>query len=79
MEIEIRIVIASVKVGWGLTVLKNKIQPSKFEDLMGFIKPFMNQAASHVARREMSQGVVPNGRFLEEGGGGGGSSWGQGS
>lgn len=26
---------------------KNKIQPSKCEDLVGFIQPFMNRAASH--------------------------------
>lgn len=30
-------------------MLKNKIQPSKFADLIGFIKPFINWAASHLA------------------------------
>ena len=30
-------------------VLENKIQPSKFEDTIGFIQRFMNQAASHLS------------------------------
>lgn len=35
-----------------LTLLKNKIKLSEFEDLIGFIQQFMNCAASHLARRE---------------------------
>lgn len=35
------------------TWLKNKIQQRKFEDLIGFIKWFMNGAASHLVRREI--------------------------
>ena len=33
-------------------VKKNKIQPSKFEDLISFIKGFMNQAPSYLVSRE---------------------------
>lgn len=36
---------------------------SKFEDVIGFIKQFMNWAASHLAGREILRGVVKNGRF----------------
>lgn len=36
----------------GSVVLKNKIQPSKFEDLIDFIKQFMNWAASLLASRD---------------------------
>lgn len=43
---------------------KNRIQPSKFEDLVGFIRWFMNPAASRLATRWMLQKVVGNGRFL---------------
>ena len=50
-------------------LLKNKIQLSKLEDLIGFIKEFMNQAVSCLASTEMLQGVVQNGRFLQEGSG----------
>ena len=32
-----------------MKVLKNKIQLNKFEDLIGFIKQFMNQVAFHLA------------------------------
>ena len=44
-------------------MLKNKIQPSKFEDLIGFIKQFMNREASHLAtagshRRDVQVEVV---------------------
>ena len=35
-----------------MTVLKNKIQPGKFKDLIGFIKWLMNLAASHVSSRK---------------------------
>ena len=37
------------------TLLKNKIHPRTFEDLIGFIKPFMNKAASPPTSREMLQ------------------------
>jgi len=47
---------------------KTNIQPSKFEDLIGFIKQFMNSAASRLASRKELLGVVQNGRVLEEGG-----------
>lgn len=39
-------------------MLKNKIQPSSFEDLIGFIKQFMNLAASHLASRVVSKGYI---------------------
>ena len=45
-------------------LLKNKIQLSKSEDLMGFSKQFMNWAAFHLASGGMPQGVVQNGRYL---------------
>ena len=63
---------ASVYPGWCLIlevfnqysgVLKNKIQPSKFEDLIGFIQQFMSRAASHLERRKALWEVVQNGRF----------------
>lgn len=41
--------------------VENKIQPSKFEDLIGFIKQFMNQTASQL--EGYSEGIVQNGRF----------------
>lgn len=47
-----------------LKVLKNKIQPSEFEDLIGFIKQFMIWAVSHLATRMVLQGVEYNGRLL---------------
>ena len=50
-----------------LNLLKNKIELSKLEDLTGFIKQFMNRAASHPARRRVLWGVVQIGRFLQEG------------
>lgn len=39
----------------GLLVLNNKIQPSTFEDLIGFLKQLMNQAASHLATRRATK------------------------
>lgn len=33
-------------------LLRNTIQLSKYEDLIGFVKPFMSWAASHLARRD---------------------------
>ena len=33
-------------------LLKNNNQPSKFEDLIGFIKGFMNLVTSHLATRK---------------------------
>lgn len=47
-----------------LVTLKNKIQPSEFENLIGFLKQVMNPAASPLASRELLQGVAQNGRFL---------------
>ena len=44
----------------------NKIQPSKFEDLIGFIQRFMNQAVSYLATRRTLQRAVQNGMFLLE-------------
>ena len=35
--------------------LKNKIQPSKFEDPVGFIKGFMNGVASYLASGATSE------------------------
>ena len=43
---------------------------SKFEDLIGFIKQFMNWAASHQATRKGLPGVTQNGRFFLENKGG---------
>lgn len=44
-------------------MLKSKIPLSKFAGLIGFVKQFTNQAASHLkARRALW--VVQNGRFL---------------
>lgn len=40
--------------------------PSLFyEHLFGFIEQFMNQAASHLANKEVLQGAVRNGRLLQ--------------
>lgn len=44
--------------------LKNKMQQSYFEDLIGFIKQFMSQAALHLAARKELQEVVQNGKLL---------------
>ena len=41
-------------------VIKKKIQPSKFEALIGCIKRFMNWTASHIARRKALRGAVQN-------------------
>ena len=41
----------------GGTLLKTTIQPSEFEDLIVFIKQFMNQAP-HLVSREILSGVV---------------------
>ena len=38
-------------------LLKNKIKLTKLEDLRGFIKGFMNQAASHPATTRALQGL----------------------
>lgn len=45
--------------------VKNRIQPNKFEDLLGFIKQFMNQAAFHLATRRVLREVVQNKIFIE--------------
>ena len=44
----------------------NKIQPGKFEDLIGFIKQLMIWAAPHLASRGAHRGVVQNGRFFQK-------------
>lgn len=43
----------------------NKIRPSTFEDIIGFIKWCMNQTASHLASREMLHWAVGEERFLK--------------
>lgn len=50
-------------------LIKNKILLRKFEDLIGFVNWFTNQAASRLASRGGLQ-VIPNGRFFyrKEGG-----------
>lgn len=45
-------------------LLKNKIQQSKFENLIGFLKQFLNWAVSQLGTRRVSWGVVQNGKFL---------------
>ena len=45
------------------TVKKQK--PSKFEDLIGFIQKFMNQAASLVINRSSLE-AIQNGKFLKQ-------------
>lgn len=48
-------------------LIKNKIQLSKFEDLIGLIKQFMNQAVSLLVTRRVLP-VVQNGNFFFIGG-----------
>ena len=48
-------------------MLKNKIQLSIFEDLIGFIVPFMNGALSYVANRKEPQGTVQNDFYRQKG------------
>lgn len=54
--------------GWlslKLELLKDKIQPNKCEDRIGFLKRFVNWAASHhLSTRRVLQEVGHNGRFL---------------
>lgn len=45
-------------------VKKNKIQPSEFEDLVGFTRQFMICSVSNLATSRMLQGVVQNERLL---------------
>lgn len=45
-------------------MVKNQIPLSTLEDLIGFIKKFMNKAASLVARRRKLRGTIQNGRFI---------------
>lgn len=52
---------------------REKIQSSKSEDLIGFIKWLKNQTASHLEIRRVLQGVVQTKNFLEEKG------WGMGA
>ena len=56
-----------------LLLLKNKIQPGKFEDLVGFTRQFMICSVSNLATSRMLQGVVQNERLLWEEG------WGKGA
>lgn len=49
-------------------LLENKIQPSKFEDLIGFMKCFMYLVDGSLAGRGELPGIVQNGGFLQEGG-----------
>ena len=51
-------------------MLKNKIQPSKYEGLIGFIKWFPNPAAPHPATRKVLEGFVQDGRVYEQNEGG---------
>ena len=51
MKIIIAVVVVSLDLH--LSLVKNQIQPSKFEDLIGFIKQFINWAASHLATRRV--------------------------
>lgn len=51
-------------VSFPLLLWKNRIQPIKSEDLIGFIEWFTNWAASHLAARKTLQKIVENGRFL---------------
>lgn len=45
-------------------VVKHKSNRVKLRDLIGFINPFVNQAASCLASRGELPGIVQNGRFL---------------
>lgn len=47
-----------------MTLWKNRIQPGKSKNLIGFIKGFLNLAASHVATRKAHLRTVQNGRCL---------------
>ena len=53
-------------------VLKSKIQPSKFEDIIGFIKRFVNQAGFSSRKQKCAPRGVQNRKFLQEG-------WGKGA
>lgn len=50
----------------GSSLLKNKIQQSASEDLIGFLKQFMNPAASHLAIRRALREVVHVEGFYEK-------------
>ena len=50
-------------------MLKNKIQLSRVGDLIGFIKQFMNQAASHPATGKVLPGVLTLDGFYRKRGG----------
>lgn len=45
-----------------LVLLKNKIQVSKFEDLIGFLQQLLNWAASRLESRKELAEAVENGR-----------------
>ena len=48
-----------------LPLLNNKIPPSEFEDLIGFIKRFMNQVASYLANQKELHLAAENEKFLK--------------
>ena len=45
-------------------MLKNKIQPNNFEDLIDFTQWFRNQGESHLATIRAFKGALQNGRFF---------------
>ena len=47
-------------------MLKNKIQPSKFEDLISSVTQFVNQVASLLASRRVVPGVVQTGKCYSQ-------------
>ena len=49
---------------WISEMLKNKIQPNNFEDLIDFIQWFRNQGEPHLATIRALRGAVQNGRFF---------------
>ena len=49
-------------------VLNNKNSTVNFQDLIGFINPFMNRAASHPVSRGELQRATGKERFLKEAG-----------
>lgn len=48
-------------------LLKNKIQPGEFEDLIGFIKGVVNRAASHLVSRGELQRATEREGLLKTG------------
>ena len=50
-------------------LLRNKVQLSKFGDLIGFIQGVRNQTASYLASRKEFRRAVQSGRLLQAEGG----------